>query len=119
MDLGDFVPEHYELQFKIGGRPYAVEYGEATVDEVFHMVAEKAAENTEEMVEQHRSIVTRFLCAHIKDGNPAELAEDLKLIPYNRPGAPFDVQRLYAELVMRVKKKDPGESPESSKTPSG
>jgi hypothetical protein len=113
MDLQDFIPEHYELKFKIGGRPYVVSYAEASVDEVFHMIAAKPAEDSEQMVAQHRGIVTRFLSAHLSEGDPDRLAADLELVPYNRPGAPFDVQRLYAELVMRVKKKDPGASPES------
>lgn len=113
MDLGDFVPEVTRLRLSLGGRPYEIEWTEATVDDVFHMIAERPVTNTRDMVENHRRIVTRFFCEHLVAGDAFQLAEDLKTVPYRREGAPVDIERLYAPLVMRVKKKDSGGSPEN------
>lgn len=111
MDLGDFVPEEQQIRFSVSGRNYVVRYSEATVDEVFAMIAsEPMGATAMENIERHRRIVTTFLGNHLMEGGKDQLAEDLKAVPYSNPGG-LSIQALFEKIQLRVKKNDPGASP--------
>lgn len=107
MDLGDFVPEEQEITFGIAGHRYRVRFSEATVDEVFAMIAnEQPPEGQDGAIVKQRAIVSRFLGNHLADGDKDQLAEDLKLLPYSH-GEKLSILELFQRIQLRVKKKRP------------
>lgn len=109
MDLGDFIPEECELRFSIAGRKYECKYTEATVDEVYRILAETGMKDT---MNDRRKSVSAFLAKCLTSGDNAKLADDLALLPYISPSGQLDIAQLYESITKRVKKNGLGETPE-------
>lgn len=108
MDLGDFIPEEHEIRFAVSGRKYVVRFSEATVDEVFAMIAaDPNGPDPRQNIEKHRRIVTAFLSDHLVEGDRNQLAEDLKAVPYATTQS-LSISMLYERIQLRVKKNGPG-----------
>lgn len=104
IDLPDFTPEEQELRFKIDGRAYVVVFSEATVDEVFAMIAnDPVPEGQDGAIKRQRAIVSRFLCKHVAEGDASQLAKDLEMLPYSHADK-LSVSALYQRIQLRVKK---------------
>lgn len=111
MDLGDFIPETYVLTFGINGHSYEVRYAEARVDEVLPLLLEATEQKpVPELIRARRAYVTELFTKNLVVGDPVQLAEDLKLLPYSSQRDGLDIYRLYVETQSRVKKKHLGES---------
>ncbi|MDB5344265.1 MAG: hypothetical protein JWP89_2642 [Schlesneria sp.] len=106
MDLGDFVPEKYEIRFSIEGRPYEVRYQEACVDEVLELLsqAEEGTKASKELAERRRRYVTDLFARNLTTGDPVQLESDLKLVPYVSFRGSLDIFSLYTLTQSRVKK---------------
>lgn len=113
MDLGDFVPEKYELSFSISGRKYLFKYEEVHVDEVLRMMMlgekdEKDGEDSNDYIKRNRRTVYDFLSKYITEGDVKKLKVDLDQVPFrsNRDG--LSIIKLLAQINVRSKKKDDG-----------
>ena len=120
MDLADFVPETYVIRFAIEGRPYEVRYAEARVDEVLQLLLESTEKKPlAELIQSRRKYVTELFVQNLVVGDPAQLAEDLKLLPYTSLRDGLDIYVLYVETQSRVKKKPNGALPAQIREPNG
>jgi hypothetical protein len=109
LDLPSFVPETYTLRLSIDGRPYVIRYGEARVDEVLEMMLDTAAEDKlDRQMHRRREIVEKLLCSNVVEGDPEQLRQDLKLVPYRSLRDELDIFTLYLKIQSRVKKKPIG-----------
>lgn len=106
MDFPDFIPEEYTVTFSINGHPYAVRYGEARVDEVLPLLADTLKEQSSaEQAASRRKYLTELFQKNLVTGDPVQLAEDLKLVPYVSQRGALDIYTLYTHVQLRVKKK--------------
>ena len=104
IDLPDFISEEQELRFKIDANAYVVRFSEATVDEVFAMIAnEPVPEGQDGAIKRQRAIVSRFLCKHVAEGDASQLAKDLEMLPYTHESKQ-SVSAHYQRIQLRVKK---------------
>lgn len=114
IDLPDFIAENYTIKFKINGNAYQFNYGEATVDELLRIAWQKTRTEGIDMIEMERRILSAFLKKVITHGDPEQLDKDLLTMPYNRPAAPNDINRLMRLIETRVKKNESGQEPVKS-----
>ncbi len=111
VDLLDFIPEQYTVNFGVCGAKYVASYGEATVDEVLVLMAEIDQNWTpKQRMEQHRKIVTEFYSSHLASGDADRLRADLALMPYQSNRGSLDIHTLYQNLTARYPKKELGEA---------
>lgn len=115
MDLPDFIPEEYKLNFSISGHKYRVEYEEAHVDEVLKMMmlGQEGEEDTD-YLERQRKTVTEFLTKHCKEGDKDQLKKDLNKVPYTSKRDSLSILQLLSKINMRdtKKKEDTENQPE-------
>lgn len=111
VDLPDFIPEQYTVNFGVCGAKYVASYGEATVDEVLVLMAEAGQDLTPaQTLEDRRRVVTDFYPKHLIVGDPDKLRADLAHVPYKSFRDSLDIITLYEHLTARYPKKDLGEA---------
>jgi len=112
LDLGDFVPEEYVLEFSIRGNKYRFEYGEASTEDVLRFMLQSQKESA---LEKTRDTVTQFLKLYVVTGDPEQLEKDLALVPYRSQRGGLDLETLLLKVSSeRVKKNEPGAGPETT-----
>ncbi len=115
MDLGDFIPEEYILNFSINGHKYSFKYEEVHVDEILRMLMfgdptdEKEGEDSKDYINRNRSALYEFLQKYITEGDKAQLKTDLDKVPFRSNRGGMSIIRLLAEVNVRAKKKENGD----------
>jgi hypothetical protein len=106
LDLPDFIPEQYSFPLKLNGHSYRFEWGEAHVDEVLAMILNPKDQDS---LKNQRITVTTFLQDHLIEGDKAELAKDLALVPFQSKRNGLSILQLLEVINGRVKKNEDGE----------
>ena len=107
IDLGDIVPEEYEISFQFGGKPYLVRYPEASVDDVFRLLWDAQQQGKDGMAQQ-RYAVAEFLKKYLAEGDPAGIDAIAAALPFQSQRGGLDIQTLVDKIKGRVKKNEPG-----------